>query len=426
MPRRSRAAFQSGMLVQRGQHHDRLFHLERRAHVAHDLPAVDHAPGHRHDHLHHVGLGALQEHDPHLAVDRHGLAGVDGAHHVLGGVEQADVGEAQGLVGHVGLAAGVDDLAGGDDLVPAVSGCAAGVQGGSGGRGGHARLMLCAAVTEHPLPSPHGGRRRPGGSTAPGNWPAASGRDHHDVLVLLGSGLSGAAEVLGAGEEAVPLDTLPFFPPYTAGGHRAQAWSVEHDGRRILVLGGRCHLYEGLTPAEVVHPLRTGIATGCRTVILTAAAGGIRDDLATGSVMVVEDHLNLTGRSPLIGPDFVDMADAYAPRLRALALRDAGTGRIGPGRPARRLRPAPGTPVRDPGRDPHAAHHGRRRRGHVDGPRDHRRPPGRRRGPRAGPGHQRGRRRPTPPSTWRPSPTSGPTAVPAVAAIVRHVVGSLA
>ena len=146
------------------------------------------------------------------------------------------------------------------------------------------------------------------------------GTEHHDVLVVLGSGLSGTAEALGAGEESVPLDTLPFFPPYTAGGHRAHAWSFPHQGRRILVLGGRCHLYEGLTPAEVVHPLRTGIAAGCCTVVLTAAAGGIRDDLATGAVMVVDDHLNLTGRSPLVGPSFVDMADAYAPWLRALAL----------------------------------------------------------------------------------------------------------
>ena len=86
------------------------------------------------------------------------------------------------------------------------------------------------------------------------------------------------------------------------------------------MLGGRCHLYEGLTPPDVVHPLRTAIAAGCRTVILTAAAGGIRDDLGTGTIMVVEDHLNLTGRTPLIGPDFVDMTAAYSPRLRALAL----------------------------------------------------------------------------------------------------------
>jgi purine-nucleoside phosphorylase len=146
------------------------------------------------------------------------------------------------------------------------------------------------------------------------------GIDHHDVLVLLGSGLSGTAEVLGAGEKPFPLDTLPYFPPYTAGGHRAHAWSVEHEGARLLVLGGRCHLYEGLTAVEVVHPLRTGIAAGCHTVILTAAAGGIRNDLVTGSVMVVEDHLNLTGRSPLVGPDFIDMADAYDLRLRTVAL----------------------------------------------------------------------------------------------------------
>ena len=146
------------------------------------------------------------------------------------------------------------------------------------------------------------------------------GTEHHDVLVLLGSGLSGTAEALGAGEEPVPLDTLPYFPPYTAGGHRAHAWSIPHGGLRILVMGGRCHLYEGLTPVEVVHPLRTGVAAGCTTVILTAAAGGIRDDLATGSVMVVEDHLNLTGRSPIVGPDFVDMTDAYSPPLRAFAI----------------------------------------------------------------------------------------------------------
>jgi purine-nucleoside phosphorylase len=127
------------------------------------------------------------------------------------------------------------------------------------------------------------------------------------------------AEELGAADEGVPLDTLPFFPSYSAGGHRAHAWSLVQEGRGILVLGGRCHLYEGLSPAEVVHPLRTGIATGCRTVILTAAAGALREDLVTGSVMVVEDHLNLTARSPLNGADFVEMANAYSPRLRALA-----------------------------------------------------------------------------------------------------------
>jgi purine-nucleoside phosphorylase len=146
------------------------------------------------------------------------------------------------------------------------------------------------------------------------------GIDHHDVLVVLGSGLSGVAELLGGEGDWVPLDTLPFFPHYTAAGHRAHGWSVEVEGRRLLVLGGRVHLYEGVDPAEAVHPLRTAIAAGCTTAILTAAVGGMHDDLGPGRIMVVEDQLNLTGRSPLQGPDFVDMVDAYSPTLRALAL----------------------------------------------------------------------------------------------------------
>ena len=146
------------------------------------------------------------------------------------------------------------------------------------------------------------------------------GTDAHDVLVVLGTGLSSAAEILAGGAEALPLDTLPFWPAFGAGGHRAHAWSLSAGGRQVLVLGGRCHLYEGLAPAEVAHPVRTGIAAGCTTVILTSAVGAIRDDLRAGSVMVVEDHLNLTGRSPLRGPQHVDMVDAYAPVLRALAL----------------------------------------------------------------------------------------------------------
>ena len=155
------------------------------------------------------------------------------------------------------------------------------------------------------------------------------GVDHHDVLVVLGSGLSGVAELLGGEDEWVPLDTLPFFPSYTAEGHRAHGWSLELAGRRLLVLGGRSHLYEGLEPAEVVHPLRTGIAAGCSTVILTAAVGGIREDLIPGSIMVIEDHLNLTGRSPLVGPDFVDMVNAYSPALRTLALATPDPGAAG-------------------------------------------------------------------------------------------------
>jgi purine-nucleoside phosphorylase len=146
------------------------------------------------------------------------------------------------------------------------------------------------------------------------------GIDHHDVLVVLGTGLWGTGEILGADGPSFPLDTLPFFPPYGATGHHAQGWSVCIGERRVLILGGRCHLYEGLTAAEVVHPVRTGMAAGCSTVILTAATGAIRTDLSTGSIMVVDDHVNLTGRSPLLGPEYVDMVGAYPPALRQLAL----------------------------------------------------------------------------------------------------------
>ncbi|MGP0031892.1 MAG: purine-nucleoside phosphorylase [Acidimicrobiales bacterium] len=146
-----------------------------------------------------------------------------------------------------------------------------------------------------------------------------TGVDGHDVLVILGSGLAGAAELLGELGPSLPLATLPFFPRYTATGHHAEAWSVPMGDQVALVFAGRCHLYEGIDVAEVVHPLRTGIAAGCSTVVLTAAVGGIREDLDTGSVVVVRDQINLTGCSPLHGPQFVDMTDAYTPRLRALA-----------------------------------------------------------------------------------------------------------
>jgi purine-nucleoside phosphorylase len=147
-----------------------------------------------------------------------------------------------------------------------------------------------------------------------------TGVEHHDVLVILGTGLAPTAAQLGADGPSIPLATLPFFPRYTATGHHAQGWSVPIGGKTVLVFSGRCHAYEGLELSDVVHPLRTGIAAGCSTVILTAAVGGIRPDLVTGSVMAVADHLNLTGRSPLSGPEFVDMVDAYAPDLREQAL----------------------------------------------------------------------------------------------------------
>ena len=146
------------------------------------------------------------------------------------------------------------------------------------------------------------------------------GVDHHDVLVILGSGLAEVAETLGSGCPSTLLSTLPHFSTFTAPGHRAEAWSVPIGPSRVLILAGRSHLYEGADLSDVVHPLRTGLATGCGTVILTAAVGGLHDDLPAGALVTVADQINLTGRTPLEGPQFIDMAEAYDPDLRRVAL----------------------------------------------------------------------------------------------------------
>jgi purine-nucleoside phosphorylase len=172
-----------------------------------------------------------------------------------------------------------------------------------------------------------------------------TGVERHDVLVILGTGLAGVAPLLGATGPSIPLATLPFFPRYTATGHHAQGWSVPIGNKMVLVFAGRCHAYEGIELSEVVHPLRTGIAAGCSTVILTAAVGGIRQDLATGSVVAVSDHINLTGRSPLSGPEFVDMVGAYSPELRTLALSTTGVPAIATGTYAHVLGPQFETPA---------------------------------------------------------------------------------
>jgi purine-nucleoside phosphorylase len=147
----------------------------------------------------------------------------------------------------------------------------------------------------------------------------------HDVAVVLGSGWAPAADAIGAAEAEVPLTDLGGFPEPTVAGHTPTVRSVGAGPLRVLVFLGRVHLYEGLPPATVVHGVRTAVSAGCRAVVLTNAAGGIRPGLAVGQPVLISDHLNLTGKSPLAGPTpsvgsrFVDLTDLYSPRLRALA-----------------------------------------------------------------------------------------------------------
>ncbi len=153
-----------------------------------------------------------------------------------------------------------------------------------------------------------------------------TGQAAHDAAVILGSGWAAAADALGTGPE-VPLADLGGFPPPTVPGHAAVVRSVPAGGTRALVFLGRTHLYEGHPVAAVVHGVRTAVAAGCRVIVLTNAAGGIRDGYQVGQPVLLSDHLNLTGRSPLTGPPppagypsrFTDLTDLYPRRLRDLA-----------------------------------------------------------------------------------------------------------
>ncbi len=150
-----------------------------------------------------------------------------------------------------------------------------------------------------------------------------TGAARHDLAVVLGSGWAAVADRLGRPDAVVPVGELPGFAAPTVPGHVAEIRSLDVGGARVLVSLGRVHGYEGYGPAAVAHGVRTAVAAGCRTVVLTNAAGGIADDLAVGQVVLVADHLNLTGTSPLTGGPpgdrFADMTDAYALRLRRIA-----------------------------------------------------------------------------------------------------------
>ncbi len=139
------------------------------------------------------------------------------------------------------------------------------------------------------------------------------------MAVIIGSGWASAAEALGHPTATVDMAELPGFTLPTAEGHDGQVLSIPVEGTQILVLLGRIHAYEGHDLQHIVHPVRTAAAAGVRAVVLTNAAGTLRDDFPVGQPVLISDHLNLTGRSPLVGPQFVDMVDAYSPRLRALA-----------------------------------------------------------------------------------------------------------
>lgn len=139
----------------------------------------------------------------------------------------------------------------------------------------------------------------------------------HDIAVILGSGWGPAADVLGAPAAEFALAELPHSPAPAVPGHGGRVRSVPVGEARVLVFEGRTHLYEGHGPDAVVHQVRMAAALGVHTVILTNAAGGLDPSWTPGTPVLISDHINFTGATPLSGPSFVDLTDLYSARLRA-------------------------------------------------------------------------------------------------------------
>lgn len=173
-------------------------------------------------------------------------------------------------------------------------------------------------------PLPFGGRAGDGLDAIDGPAPVARAArllaqrlEHRpELFLVLGSGLGHLAEVLGEAV-VVPFAELPGFPPPTVTGHAGRFVAGRFGGRRVLVQQGRYHLYEGHPPGVVTLPVRVARTLGIERMIVTNAAGGIRRDLRPGSVVLLDDHINLQFANPLTGAvaqgeqRFPDMSAPY-------------------------------------------------------------------------------------------------------------------
>ena len=146
-----------------------------------------------------------------------------------------------------------------------------------------------------------------------------------EVAIVLGSGLGAFADSLGE-SVTLPYDGIPHWPAARVVGHAGRLVAGTTRGRRVLALSGRVHFYEGHDLATVTFATRVLGRLGVKTLFLTNAAGGINLKFGSGALMVIDDHINLQGSNPLIGPNddrfgrrFPDMSNIYSPRLRALA-----------------------------------------------------------------------------------------------------------
>jgi purine-nucleoside phosphorylase len=149
------------------------------------------------------------------------------------------------------------------------------------------------------------------------------------VGIVLGTGLGALAHEIEA-EAAIPYPEVPHFPRSTVESHKGQLVCGKLAGHTVMAMEGRFHLYEGYSPWQVTFPIRVMKELGCRLLIVSNAAGGLNPLHEKGDLIVIEDHINLMGLNPLIGPNddrlgprFPDMIEPYDRGLQSLALEVA-------------------------------------------------------------------------------------------------------
>ncbi len=149
------------------------------------------------------------------------------------------------------------------------------------------------------------------------------------VGIVLGTGLGALAREIEA-EASIPYPEIPHFPRSTVESHRGQLVCGQLAGHSVMAMEGRFHLYEGYSPWQVTFPIRVMKELGCRLLIVSNAAGGLNPLYEKADLVVIEDHINLMGLNPLIGPNddrlgprFPDMIEPYDRGLQGLALEVA-------------------------------------------------------------------------------------------------------
>lgn len=145
------------------------------------------------------------------------------------------------------------------------------------------------------------------------------------TAIILGTGLGIMEDDISI-DESINYGEIPGFPVSSVTSHQGRLLFGRLGGQNVIVMSGRFHLYEGYSAKEVTFPIRVFSLMGVKKVFISNAAGGLRKDLVPGSAMLITDHINLTGRNPLIGPNddsmgprFPDMTEPYSSSLMETA-----------------------------------------------------------------------------------------------------------